>query len=113
LPFYQIYAASRFAILQNLIGIFYNRSSVINYFGCVDSDYCFVPITISTNGGFACFVHIKCFATNGGACCISSVRGCVPYLEVSSPGGMYSGKMIQELDINKLKSERRILGISR
>ena len=28
-------------------------------------------------------------------------------LEISSPGGMYSGKMIQELDINKLKSERR------
>jgi ATP-dependent DNA helicase RecG len=27
--------------------------------------------------------------------------------EISSPGGMYSGKLIQELDINKLKSERR------
>ena len=27
--------------------------------------------------------------------------------EISSPGGMYSGKMIQELDINELKSERR------
>ena len=27
--------------------------------------------------------------------------------EISSPGGMYSGKAIQELDINKLKSERR------
>ena len=28
-------------------------------------------------------------------------------LEISSPGGMYSGKMIQDLEINKLKSERR------
>jgi len=28
-------------------------------------------------------------------------------LEISSPGGMYSGKMIQELDIDQLKSERR------
>lgn len=28
-------------------------------------------------------------------------------LEISSPGGMYSGKMIQEQDIEKLKSERR------
>ena len=27
--------------------------------------------------------------------------------EISSPGGMYGGKTIQELDINKLKSERR------
>jgi ATP-dependent DNA helicase RecG len=28
-------------------------------------------------------------------------------LEISSPGGMYSGKMIQELEIGQLKSERR------
>jgi ATP-dependent DNA helicase RecG len=28
-------------------------------------------------------------------------------LEISSPGGMYGGKMIQELDIERLKSERR------
>ncbi|MDR0999823.1 MAG: putative DNA binding domain-containing protein [Clostridiales bacterium] len=28
-------------------------------------------------------------------------------LEISSPGGMYSGKMIQDLDIDQLKSERR------
>jgi len=28
-------------------------------------------------------------------------------LEISSPGGMWSGKIIQEEDINNLKSERR------
>jgi ATP-dependent DNA helicase RecG len=28
-------------------------------------------------------------------------------VEISSPGGMYGGKMIQELDIERLKSERR------